>query len=461
MKNYCFLLAFIIALNIGLCTLSYIWGLGRPIFNFDYFILLLTFFISNVFLKNILLFFSFLVIFFIDVLLLALQIFPFVRLIDIIYLSNFIFNGPVLYRSILLLLFFIFVVNFFVVRDFFSKKINIKIQDILIILTLIIAFIFGKYILHPIEENNVYSRFNTTIYGSQLYFFIKNRNSSFVQSFDGERSILEKNRYNYATHSLFNKIERPNGNLSKKILLVVNESWGKTNNEMAHQKIISPITKLEKKLKYFEQGSFNFIGATVAGELRELCNLQPTTFNLRESEPAAFQTCLPNKLKSLGYRTYALHGAMSVMYDRKYWYPMAGFQNINFFEDLPTKGICKSFSGRCDVELIPTVKRKILANEKTFVYWLTLNTHAPYDDKLIYQGFECQNYKIKENSETCSNLKLQYQFFIALSNLVSDKELSGLEVIVVGDHSPPIFNLSDNFFSYRGSDVSWVHFKVK
>ena len=39
--------------------------------------------------------------------------------------------------------------------------------------------------------------------------------------------------------------------------------------------------------------------------------------------------------------------------------------------------------------------------------------------------------------------------------------MQGVEVYVVGDHSPPIFNLSDNFFSFKGSDVAWFHFKIK
>lgn len=92
---------------------------------------------------------------------------------------------------------------------------------------------------------------------------------------------------------------------------------------------------------------------------------------------------------------------------------------------------------------------------------MTLSTHAPYDDTLFIQGLNCTNLKIKEKSETCRNYKLQYQFFSALSQLIDDPAMKGVEIYVVGGHSPPIFNLGDNFFSFKGSEVAWIHFKVK
>ena len=45
-----------------------------------------------------------------------------------------------------------------------------------------------------------------------------------------------------------------------------------------------------------------------------------------------------NKMHDLlykkGYETHAMHGAISVMYDRKDWYPKAGFKNLYFYENL-------------------------------------------------------------------------------------------------------------------------------
>lgn len=92
---------------------------------------------------------------------------------------------------------------------------------------------------------------------------------------------------------------------------------------------------------------------------------------------------------------------------------------------------------------------------------MTLNTHAPYDDYVFFQGFDGKELDIEEASETCKNFKLQYQFFNALSKIRDNPKLKGMEVYVVGDHSPSIFNIKNNLFSFKGTDVAWIHFKIK
>jgi hypothetical protein len=80
---------------------------------------------------------------------------------------------------------------------------------------------------------------------------------------------------------------------------------------------------------------------------------------------------------------------------------------------------------------------------------------------VFIDGLDCVMLKVKQDSETCNNYKLQHQFFSALSQLITDPNMKGIEVYVVGDHSPPVFNLGDNFFSFKGSEVAWIHFKIK
>lgn len=460
MKNYLYVLLFLLATNLVLSGTSFYMGLGRPIINVDYLLIFVIFVYIRPYIITILLFIFLFIIYSIDILLLALQIFPFVRLTDILYLSNFIFNGPVFYRVILFSLIIHFIFIFFIIRDFFSTRIKLSSRTFLIIFFLASNFLFIKHLLNPIEKDHVYARFEKSIYGSQLFFFIKHQNSSLVESVRGTPTALEPNRFGSAIHPLLQQLNNQN-QLSNKILLIVNESWGETSKTQHQDTIVSPIYNLKKNLEYIHRGSFNFVGATVAGELRELCNLQPTTFNLKESKVKDYKGCIPNLLKNKGYDTHAMHGAMSIMYDRKYWYPMAGFNKMSFYEDLKTVGTCKSFSGRCDIELLPYVQENLLIQKKSFVYWLTLNTHAPYDDNVVIEGLDCKVLSVKEGSETCNNYKLQYQFFSSITELIKNPKMSGLEVYIVGDHSPPIFNLSDNFFSFKGSEVAWIHFKIK
>lgn len=455
-----YIVGFSIFANFFFVLSSYGLGLGRPIVNIDY--LLLLFFCcvpKNIF-SNTFLLLTFVILFSIDLLLMVLQIFPFVRLTDLIYLSSFIFNGPILYRTLFLITILVCLVSFFVIRDYFFKKIKLNFKYFFILLSCALLTLFVKHLLDPLEKNEVYARFDKTWVGSQLQFFIKHQKSSFVESMGGAITQLEPSKYETSTKPLFDQLQE-NKKLSKKILLVVNESWGETTNPKHQAAILAPIYQRKNQLEFIRQGAFNFIGATVAGELRELCHKQPTTFNLKDVAENQFKNCLPNQLRQLGYTTHAMHGAMSVMYDRSSWYPKVGFEHISFFEQLPDAGLCRAFSGRCDTQLIPYLKQQLLASDKSFVYWLTLNTHAPYDDKVTIKGLNCTTLKVKEDSETCHNYQLQYQFFSSLAAIIADPAMHGVEVYVAGDHTPPIFNMGDNFFSFKGAEVAWVHFKVK
>lgn len=446
--------------NLYFIIAMFYFGLGRPIVNLDYLLLLGIFLFPHSKIRSTLLFISLLSIYLIDLLLQILQVFPFVRLTDLFYLSGFIFNGPILYRLILLLSIIIFFVIFFIIRDYFYKTINLNLKKIILIIFSILLTLFTKHLIHPLEKDRPYNQIERELVGSQLLFFIKFRQSSFIEAIGGDTTKLQPSPYKNATHPLFEQIKE-HRLLSQKILLIVNESWGETNKPEHQQKILEPIYQKVNKLDFIQQGSFNFIGATVAGELRELCNKQPTNFNLKDSQKNEFKNCLPNQLKNLGYTTSANHGAMSILYDRSSWYPKAGFQHLYFFEQLSNSGNCKAFSGRCDVRIFPEIKKQLLASDKSFVYWMTLNTHAPYDDTVFLKGLDCRALKVKVDSETCHNYELQYQFFQNLAKLIDDPRMQGLEVYIAGDHSPPIFNLSDNFFSFKGSDIAWVRFKVK
>lgn len=458
--NYRYSIIYFLYINLFLLLASFYFNLGHPFLNLDY-LLLLFFccFYRNAF-TNILFLISFIFLYFIDVLLMVMQIFPFVRLSDIIYLSNFIFYGPVLYRILLWVVFFNGLLSFFLIKKYFFEKIKISYKFFFKVLLLIFTILFIKHLSNPLEKDSVYARFEKEWVGSQLLFFIKNRKSSFVESVNGKATKLEPSRYESATEPLYLELQQ-HKKIANKILVVVNESWGETVKFEHQSAILAPIYQKQNKLEFIHQGSFNFVGATVAGELRELCQKQPTTFNLKDANISEFENCLPNKLKNLGYETSAIHGAMSVMYDRSSWYPKAGFENFYSFEHLSNAGLCFAFSGRCDVKITPYIKKLLAKNHKTFVYWLTLNTHAPYDDKVFYEGLNCKSLNIKDKTETCNNFRLQYQFFTILSELIDDPEMQGVEVYVAGDHSPPIFNIGDNFFSFKGTDIAWIHFKIK
>ena len=73
--------------------------------------------------------------------------------------------------------------------------------------------------------------------------------------------------------------------------------------------------------------------------------------------------------------------------------------------------------------------------------------------------FECKNYKVKDGSASCRNLKLQKQFFFNLSSILDNEEFKGAKVIIVGDHEPPIISTEKSYFLEKKIPV--ITFEIK
>lgn len=399
---------------------SILFKLDRPFINIDYF--LIFFFLSCPKLALIIFF----ILNFFDFLLLFSQIFTFIRIPDLLYLLKFIFLSSYL-NLILILIFAIYLCIFY----FFVKK-NKTDYNLLIVMIFLNFFLF---VMSAQDYLNAKMNWVT----SQSYEFYKSRNMGFLENFNEKSDGLGKVQIQSASHDLFNEPIKYN-----KILLIVNESWGEVD-EKIQKDVLSPLY-LGKKIKSFEYRNLSFSGFTLAAEIRELCQKSINHFNMKD-QYLGFEVCLPNKLKKLGYETIAFHGATSFMYDRRYWYPRAGFVE-SYFKDnlLHIKSRCYSFPGMCDKDLIQPIREKIKKG-KIFVYWLTLNSHINYDLRdLKVDLFDCEKFGVNRNSTTCRNLKLQKQFFYYLATLVQDPELKGAYVVVVGDHKPPIYGDEKDVF---------------
>lgn len=446
-KSNMILIMMVLYCNLPSMIFNYYNNSSIMVFNLDY-ILLIVFVLWVEKIAHKLFFaFVYFFLFFIDIYLDVLQIFPFVGIDELLYLSGFIFNGPLIYQVLVILFFIIFFINFWVLRDIFLNKIILTIKQIAIIFTisggfLIISTIMGwQYI------------------GSKTLFFIKNYQSNFVKLNGTEGKLLEITTPT-ATSSLFLKLQK-NQTISNKILLIVNESWGETYKADVQNTIISAILARRNQLEFLSQGAFEVNSGTGPAEVRELCHKVAPVMNIKSIKKEEFKKCLPHLLSKKRYYSSAFHGSDNTLYDRYYWYPAAGFQKTLFKADLPKGGECIAFSGRCDYLLLPYIKEALLSHPKSFVYWMTLNTHTPYDDKLVPPILNCQQIGIDASSESCHNFQLQYQFFNTLAQLIDDPKMKGVEVYVVGDHAPPILNLRGNLLSYKGNNVAWIHFKIK
>lgn len=413
-----------------------------PIINIDFF-LAIAFLIYN---QKVIGFIIYTIFFIIDALKFSLIFFPFIKLDDIIYLSNFIFVGQSLYLILLLFLIIVLFIEIFILKKIIdispiSKKTFFLLSSILI-----------SILLYTKNSNNY-------IYSATTFFF-SNHSKSFLEI--NHQKLLEESPFPNSTKSWFHAVNTQTSH--HRLLLIVAESLGSFHDKTLTEEMLRNLTIQKSKYSLFEYGDSPMLGATVAGEIRELCHLQPQTLDLQKIPSNLFKNCLPNLLAKQGYETYALHAASSAMYDRPFWYPQIGFKHQIFSENLPNYRKCHAFNGVCDIDLNSIILSAFSSpQQKTFFYWLTLNTHANYDptDLINPSRINCKNFNIDETSDTCNYLKLHTQFFDNLALLLKAPEMKNVEVIIAGDHPPPMINHLERIRYLKLKSITWLHIVTK
>lgn len=433
MKKHITPLFFIIFPNIFWLVLAFCLDLDRSIINIDYFFIFLflryRFFAISIFL----------IINFFDFLNLFSQVFAFIRITDLFYLVKFSLISSFSNLYYLLVFFIYFIFSLVLI---FKNKIN-NLMSILVFFNILIFFMLIEKNLK--DNENLYVK-------SEIYSIYEKRSRGFFENFKENGSAIDFNSNITASSTdLINNSKDFN-----KIILILNESWGVIDQKI-QEDIISPLKDNKFEYRLSELSSSGF---TLDAELRELCHKRIIHFNMK-NQIVGFDNCLPNKFKEIDYKTVAIHASTGFMYDRKYWYPRAGFQEIYFKENmLNIKSKCYSFPGMCDRDLVSIVKKQLVSSDKVFLYWLTLNTHFKYDLRdLKYDIFNCSNFNIVENSLECNNLKLQKQFFYTLSGLLNTIELQDAYVIVVGDHPPAMYGQGREIFNKDKVPILKIQFR--
>lgn len=239
--------------------------------------------------------------------------------------------------------------------------------------------------------------------------------------------------------------------MPKKIIYMIVESWGRAVNDFEYKAQTTALAN-NKNIKVLDEGLIRYEGGTVQGELRELCGIVPVSYAFASIPEKYTHECLPYKFKMKGYDTVALHGAHSGMYARDSWYPLIGFEETYFYnKPLAKVRKCKGFPGFCDVDLIPAVIERIQKSDRIFFYWMTLNSHVPYDSADLSSGdrSECNVLGIDEGAR-CNQFLLVKDLFDHLASAFSKSEIHGLEVVLVGDHAPPFFSFNPDMMHALG-----------
>lgn len=436
-------------LNAGFVVVAHAIGAPRPWVNLDYAVALVLFAFGFPALGAVL-GLAFLLS---DTLVLVGQIFPFPRISDLFYLLKF---SALASASHQVLIFGVVVLVAAKLAGLLVAGRRVKPMSALIVLNVLVA---TTYLLAQFRDDGglatKYWRVQTPAVASQVSSLLSMRSSLFLDFFEHEGDAFKPGPVGASAAWDAEVVSKHHDRL----LLLVIESWGVPLNQEIERALLSPLRQVPAAA--FDTGHTKFAGFTIGGELRELCRLTPLHFNLRDVE-TGFENCLPKRLQAAGYTTAAIHGATSMMYDRRHWYPRAGFDEMTFFEDRVWPRRCYSFPGACDLDMLPELDNFFSQPGKRFMYWLTLNTHAPYDARdLRADHFDCMAYEIGENTETCRLLKLKADFFAGLAQQLRSDAMKDVEVIIVGDHAPKMMDIEEKAANFTMDSVPWVRFRTQ
>lgn len=399
--------------NLVFYLISLYFGTERAFFNIDYAICA---FVYVIYRNKVLLFTILLFCIFFDFINIFKQLFFFVRFFDIFYLLKYSFYSSIEYKFLGLATFTFFTGFFLLYTNSHLNKKNI----LIILNALVISYL----------AINVFLLNKNIIISYTLEYFKIRSNFFYKQFHEDETPLKYKNMESILNTNTLNQ--------NKKVLFIIVESFGLPHIKEINEEILAP---LNKKIKLKKQGNINYTGFTIGAEMREFCNFKVVNYNIKNSN-INFNECLVNKINKLGYESVSVHGTSGFMYDRKYWYPKIGFKKSIFLDsglDLRSISMCKSFPGACDQDIAMIIIDQLNQDKKTFLYWLTLNTHHPYKiQDLKIKPFNCTKYNIVEDSAACRNLSLQNQFFNTLTKVIDSYKGDSLRIILVGDHAPPM-----------------------
>jgi len=226
--------------------------------------------------------------------------------------------------------------------------------------------------------------------------------------------------------------------LPPQILSVAVESLGLASDP-ARRTLLRPLLTVLGQRYAVRFGAHRFDGSTLPGEIRELCGLQadgiPNTPALLARLGA---TCLPARLRRLGYDTQALHGNGPLMYDRRAVYPAMGFNRRWFDADLrraaPGTGTCPgtAFAGVCDADVYARAL-SLFDGRRRFVHVLTLDTHLP----LPTSGAPACDSAFAGNPGLCRYAQTTEASMRSLGQAVLGATHPPELIVVYGDHAPP------------------------
>lgn len=246
-----------------------------------------------------------------------------------------------------------------------------------------------------------------------------------------------------------------------RVVMIVVEALGRFANPASEKILLSPFADPElRKMYNVTSGESTYYGSTTAAEMRELCDTRKPYEDVLDGKPFV---CLPRQMKERGYHTSAMHNFSGNFFERMQWYPKLGFDDEFFFKDLAPmmhRACGGPFRGPCDADVAPVITQKLReAKQPTFFYWMTLSTHVPIAPAEGTPRLGCEHGGGSiGNVEVCYMTELWMDLFQSVAQLARD--LPGTEIMLVGDHAPPLWSKAGRNLFTPGK-VTWVRLTPK
>lgn len=156
------------------------------------------------------------------------------------------------------------------------------------------------------------------------------------------------------------------------------------------------------------------------------------------------------------------------MFQRAKWYPIVGFDKELFGADLlrTTHRVCgAAFRGACDADLAPIIVRASQqaggGGKPRFIYWLTLNTHIPVAPNQALTHFYCEADDNGFGPPTvCRMAELWHDVFTVVAKIARDPAIAPAEILVVGDHAPPLWSKRGRA-QFAPGQVAWYRLQPR
>ncbi len=406
------------------------------------------------------------------------------------------FIGDVIKKILTNSVFIIIILIPIILILFYRKKINIKINNIfIVILSMIISFSFYKisFLIDKNRDNSIYSLYykidNMSLYKekmgvlSSLELEIKRGIFGFEnqinKSIDKETTspeeieVPKKVLYNnldidfsyFATnetdstlkkmHNYFKDEEGTKQNdytgiyKGKNLILFMAESF----NSIAVDKTLTPtLYKLTNSGFVFENFYSPVILSTIGGEFQELTGLYPDLSLLSRVWRKGnnnYQFGYANIFKNMGYDTYAYHDSSYTFQDRDKYLKSIGFDNYTgCYNGLETRINCNLWPAS-DLEMIEATFDDYANNENPFlVYYVTVSGHMGYTWNTNQMANKNRDYvdsleiSLKPKAYLAAQIELDRALELLIKKLEEKDLLDDTVIALVGDHYP--YDLSIN-----------------